>query len=180
MISWLSARLFDIAGFPRAGLSDMPWTWWALQIGTPIVALIGVTGNILSFLVLKSKRYRYKSYSHYLCTLAVFDSFVLVFKYIKRLNSLLWHTGHDGIFAEYGDAACKVCAPNPLSVRGFVARTAERDPDTNIRTSEKTSASCHRGSLFGIYLFLTNSTSHVLPLMATLLELHTLLFVKIT
>lgn len=86
----------------------MPWTWWAQQIGTPIIVLVGVTGNILSFLVLKSKRYRYKSYSHYLCTLAVFDSLVLIFKYITRLNSLLRTAGRPGIFSEYGDAACKV------------------------------------------------------------------------
>ena len=101
-------RLF--AGHTRGGggLEHVSWTFWAQQIGTPIIMLIGVTGNVLSFLVLKSKRYRFKSYSHYLCTLAVFDSLVLIFKYISRLNKLLQTTGHAGLFDEYGDAACKV------------------------------------------------------------------------
>ena len=89
-------------------MSQVIWTFWALQIGTPIILLIGVTGNVLSFVVLKSKRYRFKSYSHYLCTLAVFDSLVLIFKYIARVDKLLKETGHTGIFDEYGDAACKV------------------------------------------------------------------------
>ena len=97
------------ADSPRGGsLEQVSWTFWAQQIGTPIIMLIGVTGNVLSFLVLKSKRYRFKSYSHYLCTLAVFDSLVLIFKYISRLNKLLQTTGHAGLFDEYGDAACKV------------------------------------------------------------------------
>ena len=100
----------SFSGYPpgRGGLAHVSWTFWAQQIGTPIIMLVGVTGNVLSFLVLKSKRYRFKSYSHYLCTLAVFDSLVLIFKYIQRVNKLLQKTGHAGLFEEYGDAACKV------------------------------------------------------------------------
>ena len=101
-------RLFAGHTTGGGGLEHVSWTFWAQQIGTPIIMLIGVTGNVLSFLVLKSKRYRFKSYSHYLCTLAVFDSLVLIFKYISRLNKLLQTTGHAGLFDEYGDAACKV------------------------------------------------------------------------
>ena len=86
----------------------MPWTWWILLFGTPIITVIGVTGNILSFCVLKTRRYRFKSYSHYLCTLAVFDSLVLIDKLTQRINKFLLNSGQDGLFVDYNDATCKV------------------------------------------------------------------------
>ncbi len=88
--------------------AEKTWAWWLLQIGTPMILLVGIPGNILSFLILKSRRFRGKSYSHYLCTLAVFDSLVLIGKYVRRLDQLLIYTAHVGIFASYGDAACKI------------------------------------------------------------------------
>jgi hypothetical protein len=84
------------------------WGWWVLQIGTPIVLLVGLPGNVLAFMTLKFRRYRSKSYSHYLCTLAVFDSLSLICKYFHRLNSLLVVTVGYGIYEYYGDAACKL------------------------------------------------------------------------
>ena len=86
----------------------MTWGWWLLQVGTPLIVLIGIPGNILSFLVMNSRRYRSKSYSHYLCTLAVFDSLVLLSKYLHRVDSLLQLTGHGRLYSSYGDAACKI------------------------------------------------------------------------
>ena len=84
------------------------WGWWLLQIGTPVILLIGITGNVLSLLVMKSRRLRSKSYSHYLCSLAIFDSLVLLSKYIERLDSLLLAVGHTGVFCSFGDVACKI------------------------------------------------------------------------
>lgn len=84
------------------------WSWWLLQLGTPVTVIVGITGNILSLLVLKTRRFRNKSYSHYLCSLAVFDSLVLLDKLIHRIDSLLTITGHHGVFESFGDALCKI------------------------------------------------------------------------
>ena len=86
----------------------MSWGWWMLQFGTPIILLVGVPGNIVSLLVMKSQRFSGKSYTHYLSALAVFDSLVLVGKYLRRIDSLLEAIGTQGLFVQYGDPACKV------------------------------------------------------------------------
>ncbi|ELU04589.1 hypothetical protein CAPTEDRAFT_127887, partial [Capitella teleta] len=88
-------------------MQSLTWGWWLLQFGTPIIVILGIPGNILSFLVMKARRYRNKSYSHYLCTLAVFDSLVLVGKYLTRVDAILQTTSNRGLFDSYGDAACK-------------------------------------------------------------------------
>jgi hypothetical protein len=84
------------------------WGWWLLQIGTPLILLIGLPGNLLSLLVLKSRRFRGKSYSHYLSALTVFDSLVLIAKFVRRLDDMMVTTGRVGVFGSYGDAACKL------------------------------------------------------------------------
>ena len=74
------------------------WGWWMIQIGTPIIMLVGIPGNVLSFRVMKSPRFSRKSYSHYLCALAVFDSLVLLGKYTRRTGKLAWkYKSEDGI-----------------------------------------------------------------------------------
>ena len=92
----------------RSYRASSSWGWWMLQIGTPLMMTTGLVGNLLSFIVLKSTRFRGKSYSHYLCTLAIFDSLVLVDKFINRIDSLLIDTGRENIFAMFTDVACKV------------------------------------------------------------------------
>lgn len=78
-------------------------------MGTPVVAVVGITGNFLSLLVLKTRRFRNKSYSHYLCSLAVFDTLVLCGKLVHRVDSLLSVAGSNpGLFASFGDALCKI------------------------------------------------------------------------
>ena len=77
-------------------------------MGTPLVVLIGIPGNILSFLVMKSRRYRHKSYSHYLCTLAIFDSLVLIGRYLQRVDHMMLGTVNRSLYDGYGDAACKI------------------------------------------------------------------------
>ena len=84
------------------------WGWWLTQAMTPAICLVGIPGNLLSFLVMRSTRMRYKAYVHYLRALAVFDSFVLMFRYFTRLDSLLETMGHGKIYAYYGDGACKI------------------------------------------------------------------------
>lgn len=55
------------------------WGFWAKQIGTPIITAVGLTGNTLSFLVMGcSQRLRKRSYSQFLCLLAIFDSLNLI------------------------------------------------------------------------------------------------------
>ena len=78
------------------------WGWWTLQAGTPIILVVGLIGNILSLIVLKSRRYRHKSYSHYLSCLAVFDSLVLVNKYLVRVYELV------DLQSTFGSAACRL------------------------------------------------------------------------
>ena len=90
------------------GVASRTWGWWLLQIGTPLIVLIGIPGNILSFIVMKSPRFRYKSYSHYLCALAVFDTLVLVVKYLKRVDDLMHITQGHGFLHGYTDAGCKI------------------------------------------------------------------------
>ncbi|KAK2160973.1 hypothetical protein LSH36_123g01005 [Paralvinella palmiformis] len=57
---------------------------------------------------MKSRRFRHKSYSRYLCTLAVFDSLVLVAKLLDRVDGFLRYTDRPSLYANYGDAGCKV------------------------------------------------------------------------
>ena len=70
--------------------------------------LVGIPGNMLVLVVMKSPRFRYKSYSHYLCTLAVFDSLVLVIKFLRRVDDMLHVATGSGILSTYNDAACKI------------------------------------------------------------------------
>lgn len=107
---WNMLTAFDVSRPSSVHEYPKTWSWWLLQIGTPLVVLVGLTGNVLSLLVLKSRRFRAKSYSHYLCALAVFDSLVLIGKYLRRVNGLLTSGGHAGLFQSYGDAGCKVSA----------------------------------------------------------------------
>lgn len=74
-------------------VDQLAWGWWVLQVGTPLIVIVGLIGNCLSVVVLKSRRYRAKSFSHYLTTLAIFDSLVLCSKYMQRVDSLMSATG---------------------------------------------------------------------------------------
>ena len=59
---------------------------------------------------MKSRRFRGKSYSHYLSALTVFDSLVLIAKFVRRVDEMMMATTgrQHGVFTTYGDAACKL------------------------------------------------------------------------
>ena len=59
---------------------------------------------------MKSNRFRGKSYSHYLSALTVFDSLVLIAKFVRRVDEMMMATTgrQHGLFTAYGDAACKL------------------------------------------------------------------------
>ncbi|ESP02461.1 hypothetical protein LOTGIDRAFT_138429, partial [Lottia gigantea] len=84
------------------------WGFFIHQIFTPIFTVVGIIGNCLSFIVMKSKTLRHKSYSHYLCALAVFDSLVLIEREILVTNDLLMYYGKPGVFEGFSAAACKI------------------------------------------------------------------------
>lgn len=54
----------------------------------PLIAVIGIVGNILSFIVLCSPVYVRKSYSHYLRALAIFDTLTLILIAIRECDEI--------------------------------------------------------------------------------------------
>ncbi|XP_063438797.1 growth hormone secretagogue receptor type 1-like [Mytilus galloprovincialis] len=84
------------------------WGWWTQQIVTPIIVLIGIGGNIMSFLLMKTKSLRKKSYSHFLCALAVFDSLCLINRQIALIHQLMHDKKKDGVFTNYSDISCQI------------------------------------------------------------------------
>ena len=84
------------------------WGWWTMQILTPVIVIVGIIGNILSFRVMKSKRLKHKSYSHLLCALACFDSLSLIGRQIDITNELVkWKLDHN-MFRDFSNESCKV------------------------------------------------------------------------
>lgn len=85
------------------------WGFWAKVLTTPLIVSVGVVGNILSFVVMKSKTLRYKSYSHYLCALAVFDTLTLIFRQVESVDEFyLQHMKSKGLFQNFNDNTCKI------------------------------------------------------------------------
>jgi len=78
------------------------------QIVTPIIVVIGIGGNILSFVVMKTKSWRHKSYSHFLCALAVFDSLTLINREVLLVHELRMYAGDTGLYNGFSDIACSL------------------------------------------------------------------------
>lgn len=74
---------------------------------TPIIVLVGIIGNCFSFAVMKSQNLRKKSYSHFLCALAVFDSLTLISRQVTLIDEMYGYLGNKGVFYHFNDAACK-------------------------------------------------------------------------
>ncbi len=76
---------------------------------TPVIVLIGMVGNCLSLVVMKSKTLRHKSYSDYLCALAVFDTITLIIRLVKTVDEY-YSVKLDtfGLFQKFNDGSCKV------------------------------------------------------------------------
>lgn len=84
------------------------WGWWLKQILIPVVVVVGIFGNTLSFIVMKSSTLRYKSYSHYLCALAVFDTLTLIGREMMLIDELKLNMGLPGFFENFTNASCKI------------------------------------------------------------------------
>lgn len=75
---------------------------------TPVIVLAGLVGNTLSFVVMKSKTLRHKSYSHYLSALALFDTFTLIIRQVRTVDEFYRRDGANEIFRHFDDFGCKV------------------------------------------------------------------------
>ncbi|XP_061190806.1 growth hormone secretagogue receptor type 1-like [Saccostrea echinata] len=87
------------------------WGFWVKQVATPIVTVVGLTGNTLSFLVMGcSKRLCKKSYSQLLCMLAIFDSLNLVTNQVELIDEMnVYKSGRQNSFyRDFPDSACKI------------------------------------------------------------------------
>ncbi|XP_062609631.1 FMRFamide receptor-like [Saccostrea cucullata] len=91
---------------------EMPiWGFWVKHVATPIVTTVGLTGNLLSFLVMGcSKRLCKKSYSQLLCLLAVFDSLNLIINQVELIDEMVvYKSGHQNSFyVDFPNSACKI------------------------------------------------------------------------
>lgn len=99
-------RLSSISGFP-----DRPaeWGFWTKFILTPLIVLAGLIGNTLSFIVMKSKALRHKSYSHYLSALAVFDTLTLIIRQVRIVDEYYYNKkGVNEVFKNFDDFGCKI------------------------------------------------------------------------
>ncbi|CAG5123630.1 unnamed protein product, partial [Candidula unifasciata] len=81
------------------------WGWMTKIIVSHIIVVVGLIANSLTFAVMKNPRLRYKSYSHYLSALAVFDSLVLVSQEIHMVEEIM---SVPGLFDRFSDDACKI------------------------------------------------------------------------
>ncbi|XP_076465989.1 uncharacterized protein LOC143297478 [Babylonia areolata] len=90
--------------------SDVGQNWGLLvqQSVGHVIVLVGLVGNCLSLVVMKSKALRFKSYSHYLCALAVFDSMVLVTREVRQVDELQRYLGQAGLFQSFTSTSCKL------------------------------------------------------------------------
>ena len=91
-----------------SGREPERWGWWTQQIITPIIVLVGIGGNIMSFLLMKTKSLRKKSYSHFLCALAVFDSLCLINRQTMLIHEILVDKNENGVFTQYSDLSCQI------------------------------------------------------------------------
>ncbi|XP_041374677.1 melanin-concentrating hormone receptor 2-like [Gigantopelta aegis] len=84
------------------------WGWTIKQVCTPVIVLVGIVGNCLSFIVMKSKLLRHRSYSHYLCALAVFDSLTLLGQELEVVDAFLRDIKKTGLFLHFNASGCKI------------------------------------------------------------------------
>lgn len=63
----------------------------------------------MSFIVMKTKTLRHKSYSHYLCALAVFDTLTLIIRLLESVDEYyVSNLKVKGVFQEFNNSACKL------------------------------------------------------------------------
>lgn len=97
----------SVTGFPFERPAE--WGFWVKFILTPVIVIAGLVGNTLSFVVMKSKALRRKSYSHYLSALAVFDTFTLIVRQVRVVDEYFYNTiGVNEVFKDFEDFGCKI------------------------------------------------------------------------
>ena len=85
-------------GGEKASGSTKDWEWYAEAITVPVLVVLGLVGNTLSFLVMSSPNYNCKAFNLYLRSLAISDSLTLIselFTWIDKLTDadlLRYHT----------------------------------------------------------------------------------------
>lgn len=84
------------------------WGWWMKESLTPVICIVGIIGNCMSFVVMKSKSLRHKSYSHYICGLAIFDSLSLIGQEISMIDDLVYYINGGSLFSNFTDGGCKL------------------------------------------------------------------------
>lgn len=84
------------------------WQGYMNLICVPFLTLLGITGNVLSFLVMGSPVYRRKSYSYYLRILAVFDTLTLVTEAVVMGNSISLEFGYGPYLHMHTKLTCKL------------------------------------------------------------------------
>lgn len=85
------------------------WGFWISFYITPAIVTLGIVGNMLCFLVMKRKSLRQRSYSHFLCALAVFDSLILIGRQVDLVNMYLdKYTKIGNMFFTFSDFGCKM------------------------------------------------------------------------
>ncbi|XP_035825635.1 neuropeptide FF receptor 1 [Aplysia californica] len=99
--------------FTMNGTGMMPpvidrWGWLTKIFLSHIIVAVGLVANVFTFIVMKTPRLRYKSYSHYLSALAVFDSLVLIGQEVHMVHEILQHLDEPGLFGAFSHSACKV------------------------------------------------------------------------
>ncbi|XP_052777868.1 cysteinyl leukotriene receptor 2-like [Mya arenaria] len=103
-----SHLLWSFTDFENAA-ETLKWGFWLKTVLTPIIVFAGIIGNILSFVVMKSKALRHKSYSQYLCALAVFDTLTLIIRQIRSIDEYFQQNSSSGvIFHNFDDIGCKI------------------------------------------------------------------------
>ena len=90
---------------------DMTWQLYLKAVCVPFFFVVGLFGNILSFLVMSQPVYKSKSYSYYLRALAIFDSLTLFTTLVVQYNDLLFDLKLLPRGFLYGHTAftCKIC-----------------------------------------------------------------------
>lgn len=86
----------------------LDWQMYMEMVVVPIMAIPGLIGNTLSFLVLFSPVYSQKSYSYYLRALAFFDSLTLVISTVLTFNEVVFNFS-DGAVRYLGNHTSLTC-----------------------------------------------------------------------
>lgn len=104
---FIHAYFLSLVG-PALAFEPEEWGFWFKIASTPVIVFVGIIGNILSLVVMKSEALRHKSYSHYLCALAVFDTLTLIINLIATVDDYYMYFALPGVFHNFSSLGCKL------------------------------------------------------------------------